>query len=565
MFKKLFPFLNWPRPTRSSLQDDVIAGLTVALLATPQALAHAQLAGVPAYWGLYAVLLPTVIGALYGSSPQLSTGTTALCAMLTAASIAPLAAPGSEKYLDCVVLLALLSGLIQLVLGALRMGILLNFLSHPVLIGFINAAVLLIGLSQLPPLTGIDVAASLSVLQASWQVVTHLSTMHTPSLAFGVGAIVAMLTFRRMAPRFPGVLATAAACTFLSWRAGFAAGGGAVVGDIPAGLPALSLPTAEWGSAIALLPAAFVLALISFMEATSSCKVLATKTRSRWDENQELIGQGMAKIAAALTHTMPVSGSFARSALSYTSRARSGLSSIVCAVVVLIVLLFLTELLHHLPQSVLAAIILVPLSSVLDIAAMKQAWRASRDDGVAALVTFVATLAFAPHIQNGVVTGIALSLMLLLYRRTRPRAIKVGMHQDGMLRDAARWALPEIHPRIAALRWDDSLLFVNCAWFEEAVLELARTHPNARYLLIAAGGINDLDASGAELLERLHDRLAEGGITLAMSAVKKQVMDVMDRIGLSACIGAENIFATDRQALDALIARLGGEAETPAI
>ena len=560
MLSRTFPFLAWPRPTRETLHDDVIAGLTVALLATPQALAHAQLAGVPAYWGLYAVLIPTAVGALFGSSPQLSTGTTALSSLLTAASIAPIALPGSEKFLGCVVLLALLSGLIQLALGALRLGSLLNFLSQPVLIGFINAAVVLIGLSQLPPLAGVAVDASSTVLQGVWQVALHPGAIDLPSLAFGGGAIASLLAFRLFAPRFPGVLATAAACTLLSWQIGFERMGGAVVGAIPAGLPALRLPDSEWGSAVDLLPAAFILALISFMEATSSCKVIAAKTRTRWDQNQELIGQGLAKIACALTHTLPASGSFARSALNFTARAQTGLSSLVCAAVVLLVLLFFTDLLHHLPNPVLAAIIVVPLASVADLRGMRQAWRASSDDGIAALVTFAATLLFAPNIQNGVVTGILLSLVMLLYRRTRPRAIKVGLHADGMLRDSARWALPELHDELAALRWDDSLLFVNCAYFEEAVLELARQHPRARYILIAAGGINDLDASGAEMLESVCDRLAERKITLVLSAVKKQVQEVMDQTGAARRIGWENIFATDRQALDALTSRLNGGA-----
>ena len=196
-----------------------------------------------------------------------------------------------------------------------------------------------------------------------------------------------------------------------------------------------------------------------------------------------------------------MSGSFSRSALNYAAHAKTGVSSLVCAGVVLLVLLFFTGLLHHLPKPVLAAIIVVPVARIINVQGVRQAWRANRDDGTAAIVTFGATLLFAPNIQDGVLTGIMLSLTLLLYRRMRPRAIKVGMHGDGVLRDAARWELPEIHARLAALRWDDSLLFVNCAYFEEAVLEFARAHPNARCVLIAAGGINDLDASGAVMLK----------------------------------------------------------------
>lgn len=553
---RLFPFLGWRGMTKQTLRDDFIAGATVALVAIPQSLAYAQLAGVPAYYGLYAALIPTIVGVLFGSSAQLSTGPVAMTSLLTAASISPLAPHGSELFYSYAILLALLSGLFQIAFGVVRMGVLLNFLSHPVLMGFINAAALIIALSQLPTLLGIPARQTERFLLDIWHVIANMDTMHELSLAFGLTAIALLALFKRFAPRLPGVLITVALLTWASYALDYARMGGRIVGEVPQGLPSLSLPPFDWQASVALLPAAFVIALISFMEAMSSCKVIAIKTRTPWDENQELIGQGLAKVAAAFCHSMPVSGSFSRSALNLASNARTGLSSVICAGFVLVTLLFFTSLLYHLPKPVLGAIIMMAVAGLVNFKAIRKAWRASRDDGIAAVVTFASTLAFAPNIQNGILTGILLSLALLLYRMMRPRVAVVGLHQDGTLRDASRFNLPPLHPRLAALRFDGSLHFVNVSYFEDAVLRLEREHPCLAYILVAASGINEMDASGAETLSNLVERLKGNGITLAFSGVKKQVYDAMERTGLIAKIGPENLFASDRCALEALFERL---------
>jgi SulP family sulfate permease len=298
------------------------------------------------------------------------------------------------------------------------------------------------------------------------------------------------------------------------------------------------------------------------MEAMSSCKIIAIKTRKPWDENQELIGQGLAKIAGAFSQTIPVSGSFSRSALNLSVQAQTGLSSIFSALFVLLALLFFTPLLHHLPKPVLAAIIITALANLIDFGSIVKAWRARRDDGVAAVVTFIATLAFAPGIQTGILCGIALSVALLLYRMMRPRAVVVGMHADGTLRDAAYFQLDAPHPKMRVLRFDRSLFFVNASYFEDAVITLARDHPELRYILVAGGGINEIDASGIEVLGNLSTRLKAGGITLGLSGIKRQVMSVMTQTGLTGHIGAENIFVTDRLALDTLCTRLNTESTT---
>ncbi len=537
---------------------DLLAGITVSLVAIPQSLAYAQLAGVPAYYGLYAALIPTVIGALFGSSNQLSTGPVAMTSLLTAASIAPLAAHGSDLFYSYAILLALISGVFQIAFGVLRIGVLLNFLSNPVLMGFINAAAIIIGLSQLPTLLGISAAQSKHFMLDIAHVVMHIDTAHLLSLGFGVTAILMLLGFKKYAPKLPGVLITVATLTLLSYLVGYDQMGGRVVGEVPQGLPTLSMPPMDWQATVALLPAGFVIALISFMEAMSSCKVISIKTRQPWDENKELIGQGLAKVAAAFCQSMPVSGSFSRSALNLASDAKTPLSSIISAAFVLLTLLFFTSLLYPLPKPVLAAIIMMAVINLINFQTIKNAWRANRDDGVAAIITFISTLAFAPNIQNGILTGIILSLSLMLYRMMRPRIAILGLHSDTTLRDAVRHNLPPLHPKLGAVRFDGSLSFVNVSYFEDALLKLEIENPELEYILVQSSGINEVDASGIEMLRNLLTRFKSAGIKLGFSAVKKQVLDVMDRTGLSAEIGPENIFATDGLAVDEIRQKLDG-------
>jgi SulP family sulfate permease len=554
---KLFPFLRWRSLiTGETLRADAVAGITVALLAIPQSLAYAQLAGVPAYYGLYAALIPAVVGVLFGSSAILSTGPVAMTSLLTAASIAPLALTGSEQYVSFAILLALLSGIFQVVFGLIRMGVLLNFLSYPVLMGFINAAAIIIGLSQLPAILGIPVSQSRHLLTDTWHVVLRIDSLHEISLAFGLIAILGLLAFKKYAPRLPGALITVAVLTLASYFIGYEKMGGRVVGEIPAGLPSFAAPPLDWQATIALLPAAFVIALISFMEAMSSCKVIAIKTRTAWDENQELIGQGLAKLAAAFSQCIPVSGSFSRSALNLSANAKTGISSLVCAGFVLLTLLFFTSSLHHLPKPVLAAIIIVALINLIDYKSIVRSWRARGDDGIAAMITFVATLAFAPNIQIGILTGIIVSLALLLYRLMRPRVSVLGMHPDGALRDAEFFRLSALHPKLGAIRFDGSLVFVNVAYFEEAILKLERQNPALECILVVGSGINGLDASGVEMLSNLVERLRTSGIRLAFSGMKRQVMTVMENTDLLQKIGSQNLFPTDQLALDALRAAL---------
>jgi len=553
---RVFPFLRWPsRLSRASLGTDLLAGLSVALVAIPQSLAYAQLAGLPPYYGLYAALVPTIVGALFGSSAQLSTGPVALTSLLTAASIAPLAVACGSAYLGYAVSLALLSGLFQFAFGVMRLGVLMNLLSHPVLMGFVNAAAILITMSQVPALFGVPPPKLGHAVVDTWHVLSNIHLSHGHSVVFSGAALGLLILFRRFAPRWPGVLVTVAALTAASYAFDYAGEGGRVVGDIPPGLPDLALPRVEIDVWITLLPAAFVIAVISFMEAMSSAKIAAIKTGTRWDENQELIGQGLAKIAAAMSQTFPVSGSFSRSALNLAGGARSGLSSVTCGLCVLLTVLYFTPLLKHLPLPVLAAIIVMALANLINVRSLRNAWRASRDDALAAILTFVATIAFAPQIQNGIFTGVLLSLGLFIYRRMRPGMdvvdpVSTLLEYD--LNDSTRQLL---EGRVGVVRFHASLVFVNVSYFEDAVLQMEQRNPQMRVVLVSAAGINGIDASGVEMLASLIDGLRKNGVTVVVSGLKSSIRAVLDRTGLSARVGHENFFLSDQAALLALADR----------
>ncbi len=688
---RILPFLRWFPLKAETVKLDFIAGLTVALVLIPQSMAYAQLAGMPAYYGLYAAFLPVAVAAMWGSSHQLGTGPVAVVSLLTASSLSVLAAPGSPDFIALAIQLALLVGMIQFLLGAFKLGVVVNFLSHPVIIGFTNAAAIIIALSQVSKIFGVPMGRSDHFLLDMWGVLKQLGDTHIPTLLMGVGAILIMWVIKKYRPTWPGVLIAVVITTLVSWATGFErnaqarlehiqdqelaamvrtvlegqqqlerltkslavkqetlvtaekrkadsaeilrletdvalarlavqqaeeqlneiknrlrhrpvvrqidaqnntlalyaagrvpaglkvedatyrihkvsngelklVGGGEVVGKIPEGLPSLSLPRLDLDKFTALLSTAFVISLVGFMEAISIAKAIAVKTKQRIDPNQELIGQGLANMVGSLSQSFPVSGSFSRSAVNLNAGAVTGMSSVFTALIVLLTLLFLTPLLYHLPQAVLAAIIIMAVVGLVNVQAIKHAWEAHKHDGAAAVVTFIATLAFAPHLDVGIMIGAGLAIVLFLLRTMTPRVALLGRYPDGTLRDL------KVHPHLAtskhvvALRFDGSLYFANTSYFEEAVLEAVSSHPQAKYLLIVGDGINQLDASGEEVVHHLVERLRESGMELVFSGLKKQVLDVMRSTGLFDLIGQHNIFATEDQALADIYERLGEEA-----
>ncbi len=543
------PFLRWPRPTAGSLARDAWAGLSVGLILIPQAIAYATLAGMPPQTGLYAALIPAVIGALWGSSQLLAVGPVALTSLLVFGSLSPLAAPGSGQWVALAIWLAVYSGLFQLMLGAFRLGRVADLVSQPVIHGFINAAALIIIVSQLPDLFGVRGMSS-----GQWRALIAgeavLPAGALISSVFGIAAVLLLFVFKRLLPRFPGILAVSALGIAASWQLGYQALGGAVIGHLPSGLPVLALPPAiSFEQHQALWPAAFILALVSFTEAMSSCRTLARRQQTPWDENQELIGQGLAKIASGISGSFPVSGSFSRSALNLYAGAVSAWSTMFSTACVLLALLFLLDVVSYLPRSVLAALIIVPTLSLLDPGVFRRLLRMSRDDAMVAAVTFIVTIFSMPYLHWGVFAGIGLAMTSFLYRRSHPRIIEVSLHQDGTLRDRQRFALPPLADDVLAVRMDSALNFLTAGPLDRFVSSCCTRDASIRRVLLCASGINDIDASGIEALDAMRSTLEAKGVVLYMSAVKKQVSDVIERAGLLARIGPERIFVTDAAAV----------------
>jgi SulP family sulfate permease len=688
---RFLPFLRWFPYSPQTFRADLLAGVTVALVLIPQSMAYAQLAGLPAYYGLYAAFLPVAVAALWGSSNQLGTGPVAVVSLLTASSLATLAAPGSEQFIALAILLALLIGVVQLLLGVFKLGVIVNFLSHPVIVGFTNAAAIIIALSQVSKLFGVPMGRSEHFINDIIGVFKLIGDTHLPTLAMGAAAIAIMWGTKKYAPKLPGVLLAVVLTTLISWAIGFEKnaggaiehiadpelralverisaantaidtanqnvaakaqalkaaeksagahsahavmleaetelarlavtqaeekaaeikkglrklfvqrsvdadgnttgiyltgkapqdvqledtkyqirkvaggefklqGGGEVVGKIPEGLPSLAMPRFSWDAFASLLSAAFIISLVGFMEAISIAKAIAAKTKEKVDPNQELIGQGLANIVGAASQSFPVSGSFSRSAVNMNSGAKTGMASVITAVLVLLTLLFLTPLLYHLPQAVLAAVIMMAVAGLINFKGIQHAWHASRHDGIAAGVTFIAALAFAPHLDKGIMVGGGLAIVLFLIRTMKPRVARLGRFADGTLRDIKVNPDLPTSKHVVAVRFDGQLYFANVAYFEDTILAAIADSPQAKYLLVVGDGINQLDASGEEVIHHLVERLKGAGVTLVFSGLKKQVLDVMRSTGLFDLISQKNIFANQEMALASIYERLGDE------
>lgn len=547
------PFLSWPRPTAISLRADARAGLTLGLILVPQAVAYAILAGMPPITGLYAALLPPLVGILWGSCGLLGIGPVALTSMLIAGSLTGMAWSGSPRWAELGVWLALMSGAIQFAIGALRLGTIVDFLSSTVVKAFTQAAALLIVLAQLPALLGMDAGQVWTALREGAPVVAWYSIDKLGAF-FGLGTMAFLILLRKYGKRYPLVVFAALCTGVLSWVTGYRARGGAVVGELPAGLPDIAMPTLmHWADYRALLPAAIVIALVSFVETLASARAISRIQRVRWDGNQELIGQGLAKVASGFCGAFPVSASFSRSALNVYSGAFSGWTAGFSFLCVLATLLWFTPLLAWLPLPTLAAVIIV--SSVLNLmepAWFVQLWRASRAETFIAFATVVATLIAAPQLQWGVLAGFVLSLGHYLYQRSHPRIIEVGAAEDGTLRDRQRLDLPPLAPGLLAVRMDEALNFVTASPLEHFILDRCRADPGIRQVLLHAGPINGIDNSGVETLSYLVGALRERGIALHLSGLKKQVEDVLTATQVLPLPEPGRVFATEGQAIAAL-------------
>lgn len=527
-----------------TLKLDILAGITVALVLVPQSMAYAQLAGLPAYYGLYASFLPPMVAAIFGSSRQLATGPVAVVSLMTAAALAPLLHAGPDAFFIFATVLAIMVGLFQVSLGLLRLGVLVDFLSHPVVVGFTNAGAIIIGTSQLGKLFGVSVEKA----EHHYETVYHLlqaavHNTHLPTLAFAVFSIAIMAGLKKWKPTYPAVLIAVVSTILISKFTGYAAAGGAVVGEVPQGLPSFAIPAFNLEVILQLATSAVVIALIGFMEAISIAKAMAARTRHRLDANQELVGQGLSNIVSGLFNGYPVSGSFSRSAVNIDAGARTGFSSIVTGILVGITLLFLTPLLYHLPQATLAAVIIMAVIGLVKIEPIIHAWKAEKHDGIVAVITFALTLLMAPHLDKGILVGVFLSMALFIYRTMRPRFAVLSRYHDATFRDLS------IHPElntcnnIVVVRFDMSLYYANAGYFETKLLGVFADHPEAKFIILDAEGINMLDATGEMVLTQLCQRFEAAGVAVLMARMKRQFMISMHDTGAIQKIGEERFFS----------------------
>ncbi len=683
---RVLPFLEWlPGYGAAGLKSDLFAGLTVALVLIPQSMAYAQLAGLPAYYGLYAAFLPPAVASLFGSSRQLATGPVAVVSLLAAVALQPLATVGGSAYIGYAFLLSLIVGVIQFSLGLLRLGLVVNFLSHPVVNGFTNAAAIIIATGQLGKLFGVTVDTGdhhyqtvMQVIDASWYYT------HWPTLMMGVLAFTIMMALKKISLRIPNVLVAVVATTSISWATGyeqrvtmplssvtdaptrslilqfnaaaaqleamdserarlnatlaqaqanghqtivintrrdlaivnhqmalkslaiathrrqirrllFDAGrtatgemqffpegerpaasqkvggrwrlkvgsapldsvaltfcsGGEVVGAIPTGLPDLMLPPMDGQVALTLLPSAAIIGLLGFMEAISVAKAMAAKTGQRIDPNRELVGQGLANMIGSAAQSYPVAGSFSRSAVNLQAGAATGVASVIASLAVVATLFFFTPLLYHLPQSVLAAIIMMAVAGLINVQGFVHAWRAQWFDGAICVITFVCTLGFAPHLDRGILVGVGLSLAVFLYRSMRPHVVDLSLGLDKALHDVVTHGLKECR-YIDVVRFDGPLFFANASYLEDQIRHRRKIKKALKHIIIAAESINDLDASGTESLSLVVDRVRSAGIDISLSNVHEPVMRVLQRTHLYDKIGADHFYPTMPQALRAI-------------
>jgi sulfate permease, SulP family len=529
--RKAVPALGWLRDyRRSDLSGDLSAGFTVAVMLIPQGMAYAMLAGLPPVVGLYASTIPLIVYALFGTSRQLAVGPVAIVSLLTLSGVSALAEPGSGEFVALAVVLALLSGVIQLVLGILRAGFVVNFLSHAVISGFTSAAAIVIGLSQLRPLLGIDMPAGHSVFALLHEVLRRLGEANPYTVAIGLGSIAALLAVRKWAPRLPGALLVVAVATVLTYLFGLAERGVAIVGSVPGGLPAPSLPVLDGGAVSALMVTALTISFVGFMESFAVAKSIATREKYRIDANQELKGLGLANVAAGFFSGYPVTGGFSRSAVNYQAGARTGLASIITAVLILVTLFAFTSLFHYLPNAVLAAIIMVAVYGLIDVREAVHLFHLKKVDGWTLVLTFAATLGIG--IEQGILIGVGFSLLVFIWRSAYPHAARLGyLARERVFRNVDRFPEVETYPGTLILRIDAPLYFANMSFLESSLRSALVEPGNLRTIILDFSGVNDMDAVAVETLEALMEEMERQEITVRIAAMKGPVRDITGRAG----------------------------------
>jgi SulP family sulfate permease len=530
---RILPIMGWlPGYQRADLRSDVAAGLTVGAMLVPQAMAYALLAGLSPEVGLYAATVPVVIYALFGTSRQLAVGPVAIVSLMTASALASVVEEGTAEYLQAAALLAIMVGVVHLVLGGGRLGFLVDFLSHSVLVGFTAAAALIIGFSQVKHVLGVSVPRQEHFIDTVGEVFSAASETHGATAVLGLTALVGLLVLKRVAPRLPAALLVVAGSIVAVRVFDLEDEGVRVVGDIPGSLPAFGLPDFS-GSLIGdLAVTAVVITIVGFMESIAVAKVYARRHHYEVEPNSELIGLGAANVAAGLFGGYPVTGGFSRTAVNDTAGARTPLASLVTAGLVLATIAFFTPLLTTLPNAALGAIIIVAVIGLIDVAEMRHIIAVKRSDLIGLSVAFIATLVLG--IEIGIGVAVVASMLVVFARMSTPHTAVLG-HVDGTTsyRNVARFPEVEIGEGIRIIRIDAAVSFVNASKTKRLVWGHAQALTESpRALVLDASGINDLDATGAEMLAELIPDIEALDVAFHIAGVKGPVRDVMHRAGL---------------------------------
>lgn len=541
--RRYFPILDWgSRYTRDTFLNDGVAALIVTIMLIPQSLAYALLAGLPAEMGLYASILPLVAYAIFGTSRALAVGPVAVVSLMTAAAVGNMALQGTAEYAMAAITLAFLSGLILLVMGLFRLGFLANFLSHPVIAGFITASGILIATSQLKHILGVS-ASGHTLLETVQSLVSHLGQVNFITLVIGVAAVAFLFWVRKglkpfligkgASPRMAdiatkaGPVAVVVVTTLLSFGFGLADHGVKIVGEVPRGLPPLTLPVFSGGVWSQLFGAAVLISIIGFVESVSVAQTLAAKRRQRIMPDQELIGLGASNIAAAISGGYPVTGGFARSVVNFDAGAETPAAGAFTAIGIGLAALFLTPLLYFLPIATLAATIIVAVMSLVDFSILRGTWAYSKADFAAVLATIMLTLGVG--VETGVSAGVILSIVLHLYKTSRPHIAEVGLVPGTEhFRNIKRHEVLT-KPHVVTIRVDESLYFANARFLEDYIYDRVADCDEIKHIVLMCPAVNEIDHSALESLEAINLRLKDMGISLHLSEVKGPVMDRLQK------------------------------------
>lgn len=552
--KKTFKISEWlPDYNTQKFSGDLMAGLTTGVMFIPQGMAYAVIAGVPPIYGLYAGVIPLLIYPLLGTSKNLSIGPVAVDMLIVAAGVSLLAEPNTERYITLAILLTMMAGGLQLLMGSMQLGAVFNFFSRPVIAGFTLAAPLIIAFTQLHNLLGIELPNTQYVIVIIEEVIFKLDEIHLQTFLWGGAAMALLATIKYIKPIIPASVIILSLSIFFAWFVNAGSMGIQLVGNIPEGLPALVLPEINFNNMRELLPTALTLALVQFMSVASLGQTFAKRNDYIIDANHELVAIGASNFFGSLFRSIPVSGSFSRSAASEQANVQTPLANIITSSVIIATLLFLTPLFYYLPMPILAAIIIISALNLIDISEFKSLFLTKQTEGLIAVFTAVCTLLIG--IQEGILLGVVASMLNILYRYSRPNVAELGVIPGTRLYKSLK-RNPEALPidSILILRIDASFSFVNADFFRDFILEKSRTrNKSTRFVIIDGSSINTLDTTAVEQLQLMITTLRNWDIELYLTALKGPVRDVINKSGLRDFLGDDHYFREPHEAVTQIL------------